>query len=113
MKKKQPSGWAIGWAAFMAARKNVLTGVVAAEENAALASALGVDVDVDGFLRAADEAVAPVRSRCDGSGPRERQCEGVFICGSAAWPASIEDCVTQAQAAAGKASLHIFTKGPR
>ncbi len=89
------------------------TGVVAAEENAAVAGALGVDVDGDGFLRAADEAVAPVRSRCDGSGPCERQCEGVFICGSAAWPASIEDCVTQAQAAAGKASLHIFTKGPR
>ena len=88
------------------------TGVVAAGENRRIAEALGLEVDGDGFLPPADEAIAPVRGRCDGAEPCERRCEGVFVCGTAAWPASIEECVTQALAAAGKASLYL-TKGRR
>ncbi len=88
------------------------TGVVAAGENRRIAEALGLEVDGDGFLPPADEAIAPVRGRCDGPEPCERRCEGVFVCGTAAWPASIEESVTQALAAAGKASLYL-TKGRR
>jgi heterodisulfide reductase subunit A len=76
-------------------------GVVPSAENAGLAAGLGIPVDGDGFLLPADEALRPVETRRP----------GVFVCGTASWPASVGEAATQGRAAAGKACLWIAGGG--
>jgi heterodisulfide reductase subunit A len=77
------------------------TGVLPSTANGELARAFGVEVDGDGFLVPIDEALRPV----------ETARTGVFVCGTACWPAGVREAVTQARAAAGKACLFLMGGG--
>lgn len=77
------------------------TGVRPARANTELATALGLTLDGNGFFVPVDEALRPV----------ETERPGIYVCGSACWPASVRDSVVQARAAAGRACL--FLRGGR
>ena len=66
-----------------------------------LAELLHVDTDPHGFFARKDPAVSAV----------ETQRDGIYVCGSAAGPQVIPDCVAQASAAAARAQL--FLAGER
>ena len=73
------------------------TGVLPSPANGELARVFGATLDGDGFFVPVDEALRPV----------ETVHPGVFVCGTACWPVSVRDAVTQARAAAGKACLFL------
>jgi len=76
----------------------VLSVAAAANDGAiALAEILGIETDQYGFIAKKDPAVSAVES----------SREGVFVCGSAAGPQVIPDCVAQASAAAARAQLFL------
>lgn len=64
------------------------------EDNKALAKTLGIELDVDGFLKTNDPLLMPVETNVD----------GVFVCGYCQSPKDISESVTQASAAASKAA---------
>ena len=78
------------------------TGFVPSEGNADLAKLLGVTLDKDGFFKEADAKMRPV----------ETEQDGIYICGLAHSPQSVEESLSQASAAAGKAGLFLL-KGSR
>lgn len=75
------------------------TPLVPHREHGKLSNLLGVKLDRHGFYRGDD----PAR-------PLETSEGGVFLCGSARWPASAEQCVTQGEAAAVKAAVLLGQK---
>ena len=56
---------------------------------------LKVPLSEDGFFLEAHPKLRPV----------EFSNEGIYVCGSARWPASVRDCISQAYAASAKASI--------
>jgi heterodisulfide reductase subunit A-like polyferredoxin len=77
------------------------TGTLPAPSNGVLADAFGLTLDGDGFFVPVDEALRPV----------ETDRPGVFVCGTACWPASIREAVGQGRAAAGRACLYLRRSG--
>jgi len=76
----------------------VLSVAAAPSEDAArLAGILRVETDGSGFFARKDPAVSAV----------ETSREGIYVCGSAAGPQVIPDCVAQASAAAARAQRHL------
>lgn len=76
----------------------VVLSVAAAPNEGAieLARILGIETDRYGFIAKKDRAISAVESTR----------EGIFVCGSAAGPQVIPDCVAQASAAAARAQLY-------
>jgi heterodisulfide reductase subunit A len=68
--------------------------LVPREDNRVLAKILGIELDVDGFLKTKDSLLMPVETNVD----------GVFVCGYCQSPKDISESVTQASAAASKAA---------
>ena len=62
-----------------------------------LAETLGIPTDKNGFISRRDPAVSAV----------ETEKDGVYVCGSAAGPQVIPDCVAMASAAASRAQLYL------
>ena len=73
------------------------TPMVAREDSAEVAKLLKVPVDKYGFFLEAHVKLRPVEFATD----------GVFLCGSARWPGSVNECVSQGMAAAAKAAIPI------
>ncbi len=73
------------------------TGILPSPANGQLAKALGITLDGNGFFVPVDEALRPV----------DTVRPGIFVCGTACWPVSVRDAVTQARAAAAKACLFL------
>jgi heterodisulfide reductase subunit A len=68
--------------------------LVPRKDNRALAKTLGIELDVDGFLKTKDPLLMPVETNVD----------GIFVCGYCQSPKDISESVTQASAAASKAT---------
>jgi len=64
-------------------------------ENELTSKMLKVPLSEDGFFLEAHPKLRPV----------EFSNEGIYVCGSARWPASVGDCISQAYAASAKASI--------
>jgi heterodisulfide reductase subunit A len=73
------------------------TPLVPAPTNRALSQILKVPVDEDGFFLEAHIKLRPLDFATD----------GIFVCGTARWPASVEECVEQALGAAARASTFL------
>ncbi len=71
------------------------TPLVPAEGASDLSRLLKVPLDENGFFLEAHVKLRPVDFATD----------GIFVCGSAHWPASVEESITQALGAAGRASI--------
>ncbi|MCD6310416.1 MAG: hydrogenase iron-sulfur subunit, partial [Candidatus Eremiobacteraeota bacterium] len=69
------------------------TGSVPNPDNKELAEILDVTLDEDGFFISAQEDL----------NPQDMENEGMFVCGSCYYPVTLEEAVTQAKAAAGRA----------
>lgn len=68
--------------------------LVPREDNRVLAKTLGIELDMDGFLKTKDPLLMPVETNVD----------GIFVCGCCQSPKDISESVTQASAAANKAA---------
>jgi heterodisulfide reductase subunit A len=68
--------------------------LVPREDNRALVKTLGIELDVDGFVKTKDPLLMPVETNVD----------GVFVCGYCQSPKDISESVAQASAAASKAA---------
>jgi heterodisulfide reductase subunit A len=94
-----------------AARKRVLrpdlvvlsTGMVPADETAAIAETLGIERDEDGFIEILDR-----KNRAT-----ETSREGVFVCGSAAGPKALIEVNTEASAVASEIHNFLSSSGRR
>jgi heterodisulfide reductase subunit A len=75
------------------------TGIIP-NENGTLAGILGVETDQDGFFREAEEKFRPVEFLKD----------GIYLCGLAHSPRSVEETIAQARAAARKAVSLLTSK---
>ena len=75
------------------------TGIVP-NDNRPLAGILGLETDEDGFFREAEEKFRPT----------DFLKEGIYLCGLAQSPRGIEETITQAQAAAGRAVSLLTSK---
>ena len=73
------------------------TPMVPREDSRDVGRLLKVPVDKYGFFLEAHVKLRPV----------EFSTDGVFICGSARWPSSLSECISQGMAAAAKASIPI------
>jgi heterodisulfide reductase subunit A2 len=73
------------------------------EDNKLLAKTLNLELDSNGFFRTKDPLLTPVETNVD----------GVFVCGYCQSPKDIAESVTQASAAANKASEIASTPCPR
>ena len=73
------------------------TPLVPAPTNQALSRVLKVPVDEDGFFLEAHIKLRPLDFATD----------GIFVCGTARWPAAVEECVEQALGAAARASTFL------
>jgi len=73
------------------------TPLLAAATNEALSRILKVPLDEDGFFLEAHIKLRPLDFATD----------GIFVCGTARWPASVEECVEQALGAAARASTFL------
>lgn len=73
------------------------TPMVSREDARDVGKLLKVPVDKYGFFLEAHVKLRPV----------EFSTDGVFICGSARWPSSVSECISQGMAAAAKASIPI------
>jgi heterodisulfide reductase subunit A len=73
------------------------TPLVPASANGALSRMLKVPVDEYGFFLEAHVKLRPLDFATD----------GIFVCGTARWPASIQECVVQALGAASRASTFL------
>jgi heterodisulfide reductase subunit A len=73
------------------------TPLVAAATNEALSRILKVPLDEDGFFLEAHIKLRPLDFATD----------GIFVCGTARWPAAVEECVEQALGAASRASTFL------
>ncbi len=71
----------------------VLSTGITPNDNRALAGILGVETDEDGFFHEAEEKFRPVEFLKD----------GIYVCGLAHSPRSVEETIAQARAAAGRA----------
>ena len=75
------------------------TPLVAQPTNEALSRILNVTLDEDGFFLEAHIKLRPL----------DFATEGIFVCGTARWPASVEECLEQALGAASRASTFLST----
>ncbi len=75
------------------------TGIVPSEGNRELAELLGVTLSEDGFFNEAHPTLRPV----------EAEKEGIFLCGLALSPQTVEECISQAAGAAGRAATYLST----
>ncbi|HVP56534.1 MAG TPA: CoB--CoM heterodisulfide reductase iron-sulfur subunit A family protein [bacterium] len=73
------------------------TPLVPAATNEALSRILKVPLDEDGFFLEAHIKLRPLDFATD----------GIFVCGTARWPATVEECVEQALGAASRASTFL------
>jgi len=73
------------------------TPMVARDDSRELGKLLKVPLDKFGFFLEAHVKLRPVEFATD----------GVFICGSARWPSSVSECISQGKAAAAKAAIPI------
>jgi heterodisulfide reductase subunit A len=74
--------------------------LVPREDNKVLAQTLGIELDVNGFVRTKDPLLLPVETNVD----------GVFVCGYCQSPKDISESVAQASAAACKAAEVAVTR---
>jgi heterodisulfide reductase subunit A len=77
--------------------------LVPREDNKLLARILNLELDSHGFLKTKDPLLMPVETTVD----------GIFVCGYCQSPKDISESVTQASAAANKASEIAATPRPR
>lgn len=77
------------------------TGFRPADGTQALAEGAGVALDESGYFKPLERTLHPVESTR----------EGVFICGLAAGPKPITDCITEGLAAAGRAAAFLREQG--
>jgi heterodisulfide reductase subunit A len=75
------------------------TPLVPAETNQAVSRMLKVPVDEYGFFLEAHVKLRPLDFATD----------GIFVCGTARWPATIHECIEQALGAASRASTYLAT----
>ena len=68
--------------------------LIANDDSETLAKMLKVPLEVNGFFLEAHVKLRPVDFATD----------GIFVCGSAHWPADISECISQSNAAASRAS---------
>jgi len=73
------------------------TPLLPAASNEALARILKVPLDEDGFFLEAHIKLRPLDFATD----------GIFVCGTARWPATVEECIEQALGAASRASTFL------
>jgi heterodisulfide reductase subunit A len=73
------------------------TPLVPQDTNAAMSKTLKVPVDEYGFFLEAHVKLRPLDFATD----------GIFVCGTARWPASIQECLEQAVGAASRASTYL------
>jgi heterodisulfide reductase subunit A len=73
------------------------TPLVPAPTNEALSRILKVPIDEDGFFLEAHIKLRPLDFATD----------GIFVCGTARWPAAVEECLEQALGAASRASTFL------
>jgi heterodisulfide reductase subunit A len=73
------------------------TPLVPRDTNGELSRILKVPVDEDGFFLEAHIKLRPLDFATD----------GIFLCGTARWPASVEECLEQALGAAARASTFL------
>ncbi len=74
--------------------------LVPSKGTAGLAKVLGVDVDIDGFLKSRDASAYPL----------ETSREGIYVAGGATGPKDITDAVAEASGASALAARHVLTE---